>query len=444
MSRPERDLYPDRSALDRFGYELRRWRKARGLSQDRLGTLVHVSGDLIYRIELGQRRPARDLAHRCDQALDTGEALLRLWTRWMRRRNGRMAHCRIPTTLGLVPTTHVSRSRQSADRLRCSTMSKGSLLGSLTPTRVMTAIGQIAQASIYLAEAHTHVPARKVLSEVLRLHEQMQTLLLSGKQRLRQTREMLRVESDLLAHACLLLGDLGQDLKARNHGAAALLLAQEAGANEAIAWSVLTKTARWQERYVESAELARRGFEVSALTPTRVELAYREATAIALFGDVGRARRALRLAEEAAETLPSSDGRMSVWSFPVERQAVFALSVAIYTGDPDAALRAAATADAGWASGDPQVPATWAQIRTGAAIAYLMKGALDGTAEQIIPILRLPPELRIGTVTRYLSKLAFLLNQPRFADSKIAIELGQQIGEFNSATPPDQHVAESA
>jgi tetratricopeptide (TPR) repeat protein len=79
MSRPERTLDPGRSALDRFGYELRRWRKMRGLSQDRLGPLVHVSGDLIQRIEVGARRPSRDLAERCDAALRADGALVLAW-----------------------------------------------------------------------------------------------------------------------------------------------------------------------------------------------------------------------------------------------------------------------------------------------------------------------------------------------------------------------------
>jgi transcriptional regulator with XRE-family HTH domain/tetratricopeptide (TPR) repeat protein len=78
VSRPERQLDPNRSPLDRFGYELRMRRKAHGLSQDRLGVLVHVSGDLIYRIELAERRPSRDLADRCDQVLKADGLFTRL------------------------------------------------------------------------------------------------------------------------------------------------------------------------------------------------------------------------------------------------------------------------------------------------------------------------------------------------------------------------------
>lgn len=294
-------------------------------------------------------------------------------------------------------------------------------------------IEQIARAASYLAEAHAHTAASKVLPEVLGLHQQVQSLLRSGRQRLRQTRDLMRTDSVLLAHACLLLGDLGRDREARRCGTAALLLAQEAEADEAIAWSVQAKTARWQRRFVEAAELARRGFEVSGRTPTRVELAYREANAIALFGDVARARNALRRAERAADTLTGDGADTSVWSFPAGRQAIFSLSVAVRTGDPAAALRAAAAADACWSAGDPKVPATWAQVRAGAAMAYLMMDSLDGAAAQIALVLELAPELRIHTVTGYLEDLDRMLRQARYADSGLAAGLRQQIREFNSA-----------
>ncbi len=87
--------------------------------------------------------------------------------------------------------------------------------------------------------------------------------LRGGRQRLAQTRELLRIDSALLAHACLLLGDLGQYEEARAYGSAALLCAQEAGADEGLAWTAMAKTARWQDRFAEAAGLAARGFEAS-------------------------------------------------------------------------------------------------------------------------------------------------------------------------------------
>ena len=55
------------------------------------------------------------------------------------------------------------------------------------------------------------------------------------------------------------------------------------------------------------------------------------------------------------------------------------------------------------------MPATWARVRAGAAIAYLMMDSLDGAAAQIAPILELAPELRINTVTGYLAHLDRIL-----------------------------------
>jgi hypothetical protein len=107
------------------------------------------------------------------------------------------------------------------------------------------AIAEMARAAAYLAEAHTRVTPRKILPEVLGVHRAVQALLLDGRQRLRQTRELLCIDSELLAHACLLLGDLGHYRAARECGSAALLCAQEAEADEGITWSVLAKTARW-------------------------------------------------------------------------------------------------------------------------------------------------------------------------------------------------------
>ena len=66
-------------------------------------------------------------------------------------------------------------------------------------------------------------------------------------------------------------------------------------------------------------------------------------------------------------------------------------------------------------------------------MAYLMMDSLDGAAAQIAPMLELPPELRINTVTGYLANLERMLSHARFADSHLAAELRQQIREFSSA-----------
>ena len=167
----------------------------------------------------------------------------------------------------------------------------GSLTAWITSSNTSDeAIEHIGQAAIVLADMHTQVTARRVLAEVLRLHGKTQTLLRSGRQRLRQTRELIRIDSDLLAQASVLLGDLGQDAAARNYGKAALLGTQEADTSQAKACYALAKTARWQHRYAEASDLARHGLEEGPVNPMSVQLAYYEANSAALAGDRSRAK----------------------------------------------------------------------------------------------------------------------------------------------------------
>lgn len=179
-----------------------------------------------------------------------------------------------------------------------------------------------------------------------------------------------------------------------------------------------------------------------------LQLAYYEANSAALLGDRSRAKITLARAEMIADALPGADTGTSPWSFPAERQTIFALSVALRTGDTNGALRAAAAADQGWATGDPHIPGAWAQVRIGAAIAHLLTDSLDGAIEQVTPMLAMPPEFRIATVTGWLADLDHQLDHRRYATSPAASGLRQQIRDFtaNALPPPppgrpDDHAA---
>lgn len=79
MAQKPRPLQPHLSARHLFGAQLRQYRVEQGLSQQALGRLVHVSGDLIGKIEKGERSASADLARRCDAKLDTDGRLLQIW-----------------------------------------------------------------------------------------------------------------------------------------------------------------------------------------------------------------------------------------------------------------------------------------------------------------------------------------------------------------------------
>jgi hypothetical protein len=221
------------------------------------------------------------------------------------------------------------------------------------------------------------------------------------------------------------------------------MYADEAGSSRALGLSAQAKSARWQgvrhghgkgqRYYVLSADLARQGYECGSAGPARVLLANQEASAAALLGDVTRARQALRRAEQAADgPFAHTDSGLSAWSCPRPRQALYSLSVAIRVGDADAALRAAELADAGWATGDPWLYGVWSLIRVGAGIAHVMKGDLDGAQSQLVPVLTLPPEFRIATITGYLADMDARLKQRRFARVVGAGDLREQIRIFRA------------
>lgn len=62
-----------------FGEEVRRFRQAKGLSQEGLGAKIPVSGSNIGQIERGDVRCARETAVKLDEILDTRGSLPSLW-----------------------------------------------------------------------------------------------------------------------------------------------------------------------------------------------------------------------------------------------------------------------------------------------------------------------------------------------------------------------------
>jgi hypothetical protein len=220
-----------------------------------------------------------------------------------------------------------------------------------------------------------------------------------------------------------------------------MLYLREAGTSEAVAWYVLAKNARWSRRYPLAADLASQGLTHDASGSMAVQLACYEANTAALAGDASRARAAMRHAEEQAALLASTQVTASPWSFPPERMTIFRLSVALHTGDLDAALRAASEAGMAWNPAGPHVPAAWAQIRIGAGIACLLKDEPDGAAEQVRPMLDLPPAMRIATVTGWLADLDRHLADARYAHAPVAAELRQEIREFMTAALETQKAA---
>jgi transcriptional regulator with XRE-family HTH domain len=394
MARPRRP--PLNPRLAEFRHRL-------GLTQEHVAERLGITPEMVRRHEKGLARPSELYRRRYSN---------------LYRASG--------SALGIGATTApVADSGESIEQVVAEITESGTS---------SDAIELLDRGAASLGQLHIRAPAREVLREVLRFRSTTHDLL-RRPIRLGQAREVYRIESELLAHSCMLLSDLKLYDAAYRHGLAGLTFAAEAGSSEAVIRSALAKSLRWEERLVESVEMARVGYEHSPMAPIRLQLASYEANGAALLGDVSRARTALRRVEEdAAGCGPDPGG--SVWSFPKARRAIFALSVATQLGDPAAALDAAAMADESWAGGEPVVKANWAQIRIGAGIAHLDQGDLEAASAEARQVLDLPPDLRVATVTAYANNLSRRLRNPCFRTNKLAGELMRELRDFTLEALP--------
>jgi transcriptional regulator with XRE-family HTH domain len=404
--------------------ELRRYRERAGLSRNQLANLVGYSRSYISTCEKpGATLVSEAVVTRIDQELAADGVLIALQARASAER------------LALRAVEDGDTDEPGAAAATVDPVVALAAMASRSDTSD-EAIEEVAQTVASLAESHTAVSPKMLLDQVLLVHERIRAML-DGRLRLRQRREMYRILSDLLAHACVLLGDLDRHVAAEQCGRAGLDYAREAQSHDALVRTALAKTLRWRGRYVESADMARRGRSTCRLGPVRVQLSCQEANAAALIGHADRARDALDRARRAANELPM-DSSVSAWSFPQARLALFAQSVARHTGDPRAALVAADEADAHWRDGHPRVTATWAQIHLGAAIAHVQRDALDAAAHEAEAVFAvLVPEQRVSTVTAYIHDLARVLARPRLATSAPAADLAERCRVFATATRLD-------
>jgi transcriptional regulator with XRE-family HTH domain len=79
MPRRPNPLDPSSSPLALFGSELRTYRERSGLSQEQLGSKTNYAGSFVGAVERAEEMPRREFALKMDPALDTGDALTRLW-----------------------------------------------------------------------------------------------------------------------------------------------------------------------------------------------------------------------------------------------------------------------------------------------------------------------------------------------------------------------------
>jgi len=245
-------------------------------------------------------------------------------------------------------------------------------------------------------------PPRGVLAEVIEL--QVRSAQLAGTPREAAAPSNTQADSprrgDILAHASVLLGDLGQDQTADNYGHAALLCLQEAEAARpprGTPWprppdgDIATPPPRPRTGAWGTADHA---YERTNWPATK-----RMQRRFLVTGPVpaGRLRRLSRSRSCFRPDNPAVTVVLPRW--PAGHLQALC----------PAGIRAIRRSIAGCCSGEDSwlqvaraILERGLQVRTGAAIATFCRSSLDGAVEQVAPVLTLEPNMRIATVTGWL------------------------------------------
>jgi transcriptional regulator with XRE-family HTH domain len=237
-------------------------------------------------------------------------------------------------------------------------------------------------------------------------------------------------------YSCVLLswlaGDLGELGAAGTHARAAALFCDTSGSAELLAWvqAVLSKTSFWVGDYEMAAERASAGLQVAPATSVRVLLAAQAADAWATLGAETPARAALTDVVVARDALTGGDILGGLLSFTPAREANYVSGVQHQLGED---VQAITTADEALSLSEGQLVrsyATEAQIRLNRVDVFVNLGDLDAADEAMRPVLRLPLDRRLNTLTQRLSRLGETLAAPRFAGSHTAATLRDEIANF--------------
>ena len=245
----------------------------------------------------------------------------------------------------------------------------------------------------------------------------------------------------LLAHAS---GDLGHAYAAETHTRTAWLCADLADDDDLRAFArwVQSNAAYWSGDHRRAAEVARAGQQHANGGTNLLRLASQEARAWAATGEVREVERALATAAAAAErqaggTPQGPDDEVGVFRFDAGKAAYYASEVRLSLGGETNARLARRDAEESlrlFAAGpeEQRAPEFVAAAQLDLAGAHLALDDLDGAAEQVRTVIRLPVESRTEPIISRVASVFETLERPRFARSPLAVDLADEIAVFRA------------
>jgi hypothetical protein len=258
-----------------------------------------------------------------------------------------------------------------------------------------------------IALDYVHAPLDPLFLDLLRIRDHAGRLL-AGRQPPGHATDLHLIAG----RACALLANAAMDYGCHQaglaHARAAWTFARNAGHQPLMAWTrgIQSSISYWSGRPAESARLAAGGHRYAGSGTTSVFLASLEARAQGRLGDARAVEDAVRrasLARDRAEL----DEICGVFAFPLAKQHLYAASAHAGLSQPALAGHHASAAIELYENG-PAIERSYgdeAGARLDLVLARLAQRCLDGAADGLAPVLALPAELRVSSISQRLDRV---------------------------------------
>jgi tetratricopeptide (TPR) repeat protein len=444
-----------------LGAKLAAYRRAAGLNQDTLASLLSYSRSTIANVETGRQHVSNDFWQEADAHCGAGGALIEAndEVEAMTRREHEDAAHQVRLLLphlavtsnayaaGSAASGHgsvvvvagegdswpdmiaaaASQARDHAEQAAVSGIGPGTL------EQFTADVARLSRAYVSAAPLPLFVTMHRALDQVEAALEQK-----AYPAQARDLNFLAGALCGLMANACL---DLGREEAADDLARAAWTHGRIIDHDPLMGWARGTQAlaAIWDQRFDDAARHAEDGLHhvPAGMGAARIHAIH--ARALAACGEGVPARAAMTAAEQArvgAEHDDLHDGVGGEFTFDAAKLRYYAALALLDSGNPAEAERAAAAA-IGLYEAVPLRSRSYgcaALARVQLARAALMNNRLDDAAEALASVLALDPQRRISSLNEHLEACRRLLRDAAFRGSGTARELDRRLAAFSAAS----------
>lgn len=314
-----------------------------------------------------------------------------------------------PTRSGNVETLLLEAASESSRFLHSA---EATNVGELTVEQLVTQVRRI-------SHSYLKVPTLPLFQRTRAVRDRA-FLLLAGRQRPHQTRDLYAAAGWALTMLAWMSVDLGRADAAEDHAQVAWACAENAGQPGLRGWVRATQhtVLFWQDRYTEAAGYAEDGLRHATGTAATF-LASARALDLARAGDHTAAREALDDGPGIAEhAQPERDEMGGPFTCSLDRAGSLWSDTHLALGDADRALTLARQAVARFEATprDRRNLGSERMVRIQVVKAHLVAGELDGAAEALAPVLATSPEHRVRPLRQRVGEVRVMATRAGRAD----------------------------